>query len=209
MIRCNWDGSGAGDSGGGIFEALRLDGWSYTTDFFIRYWFRVDNDMRGGTGPKVMRIGNPNHIASFLDCPASPGSQYFGGFFGFSDWMGGNVESGTCGGPNWHKVELYFHVASSGGVVTMWVDDVQVWQATGDTRCEGGGRWSQFFISSNWSAGPGCCLHDANNHVYWDEFEIYSDTGTGATGSMSAGTIIQGGANTPPPPQSPTNLRVQ
>jgi hypothetical protein len=211
MLQCNWDGSGGGD----FFLALQLNGWSFNTDFFIRYWFRTASDMGGGEGPKVMRMGsdqgNGFHAGSFLACHTAPGSTYTGGFYTNVGWFIGSLPGGGhCQGPNWHQVEIFVHMAASGGVITLWVDDVMLVTATGDTRSENGEKWNRFNVSSNWSGAAGCCDHDSSNHTYWDEFEIYSDTGTGATGSMAAGTITQGGSGgDTTPPAAPTNLRIQ
>ncbi len=45
---------------------------------------------------------------------------------------------------------------------------------------------------SNWSNMPGW-EHGANNHIYWDDIEMYTDTGVGGTGQMSDASI-QGGS---------------
>lgn len=71
------------------------------------------------------------------------------------------------------------------------------------TRTPNANKVGQFYITSNWSD-----VHDAVNYLYFDEVEIFSDTGTGGSGSMSAGTMTQGGGDTTPP-AAPTGLGVQ
>jgi hypothetical protein len=67
-----------------------------------------------------------------------------------------------------------------------------------------GGRREGLNLPSNWSSNPGW-EHDAVNNVYFDDVEIYSDMGTGATGSMADASITVGGGTGV---QQPRNLRV-
>ena len=71
-------------------------------------------------------------------------------------------------------------------------------------------RFTDFYITSNWADA-----HDAANHIYFDEIEIYSDTGTGATGLMSDATISSGsggqtssGSGGQTAPNAPQNAQV-
>ena len=189
MAQCNWNGTLAWNAAS-RFEVLYLTNWSYTTETFLRWWVRVDTDLAGGNGPKYFRIGLSNFGVTDSYSGLLPGgatlvlygdnAQQIGTTF----WGGGSsLRNGS-----WHKVELYLKEHSSTGTVRLWEDDVQLYQAI-DINTDPGLTWARFFISSNWSGAEGCCDHDASNHIYWDEFEIYSDTGTGATGSMSDGDI--------------------
>lgn len=90
--------------------------------------------------------------------------------------------------------------------VKMWVDDViQLDVANAKTVSSTGQQWDSLVLVSNWSSNPGW-EHDATNNVYFDDVEIFSDRGSGATGSMASGTISGGVAPTAPPP--PVGLRV-
>lgn len=77
-------------------------------------------------------------------------------------------------------------------MLRIWVDDVLVHETTDhDLSLFDGG----FTIDSNWSGSDGMRIHDTTNYLFFDEVEIYTDTGTGASGSMSAGTVTQGGSS--------------
>ena len=69
-----------------------------------------------------------------------------------------------------------------------------------------GAKWYPLYLMSNWSNNPGWS-HDANNHVYWDNVEIFSDRGSGASGSMADGTISA--ATTGVAPEAPSNVSVR
>ncbi len=81
----------------------------------------------------------------------------------------------------------------------VWHDGVLV---RNDVAPFNGAKWSPFWLTSNWEDS-----HDAVNYVYFDDVEVYSDVGTGATGLMSDATITAFGTSTARLP-APTNLRV-
>jgi hypothetical protein len=87
----------------------------------------------------------------------------------------------------------------------VWQDGKIKQQAVNIVSAAPNSRWFPVHIMSNWSSNPGW-EHDANNHAYWDDFEIYTDTGTGASGTMADGTIST--TAQPAAPAAPTNLRV-
>ena len=222
MLSCNWDGSGSDSSGGSAtYQGNRLfDRWTYNSEILFRWRFRVDTDLacsncptNPGGGPKFMRPGSTSSAAcSFFGVKANS-DGLMGGFCNKSGtyltpttYWGGDRASDR----SWHEIAIYIKRGSgTSGIGRLFIDRVQVFNATGDT-VSGWDYINQFNLSSNWSGGAGCCGHDANNHVYWDEFEVYTDTGTGGTGTLSDDTITQGGSGgTTVLPSPPTNLRVQ
>jgi hypothetical protein len=137
-----------------------------------------------------MHVGGGQQGGFFNDAGTQIGSTFWGN--------GSDAANGA-----WHKVEVYFKVDASAGIIRMWEDGVKVWEETNaDTTLT---TWTPFYIGSNWSGASGCCDHDANNHMYWDDFEVYSDTGTGANGLMSAATISSGSGSTGSAPQTAPN----
>jgi hypothetical protein len=206
MTRCNWDGTVAWNDPLAT-KTMYKAGFPYTSDIFLRAMIRYDNDADAKQGSKLMRVGNEG--ASFQDCQLELSPPQV-----FMYWQssGAQVPPTYWGGaqcrPGWKKWEIYIHQAASGGIIRVWIDDVQIYDTSGNTIQTGG--WNKWNMLSNWSNNPGW-EHDANNHVYWDDVEIFSDatSGTATTGSMSAGTIaaVTGPDTTPPTVSSvtPTN----
>ena len=199
MLRCNWNGVVAWNDPAS-FEALVLNSWNYSTELLVRFWVRTDtSDFNGLSGPKYFRIGTDStgSTVSFMAMHVGGGQQ--GGFYNDTGQIGGTFWGGGSDAANgaWHEVELYVKVHASNGAVRLWEDGVMLWEATNTNTVLGNG-WTPFFISSNWSGPEGCCDHDTNNHLYWDDFEIFSDStsGTAATGNLSDASIAVGG--TPP-----------
>ncbi len=218
MARCNWESDG-NSAGVGTQTAMVLnDMASYTNEVMYRFWIRRDASLNGGTGPKIARFGNS---ATFLDLQVDNNpidGAITGAFSGYNTssevWLGtywGDISH--AGDRAWHKIEVYIYEHASNGIIRLWEDDVLQKEVTGYTLTQSGfysytPSWTTFLMGSNWSASEGCCAHDAVNYLYWDDFEIYTDTGTGGAGSLSAGTMTQGGSDTIPP-AAPTGLSVQ
>lgn len=209
MARCNWDGT-AGTFGHRSQEMIKA-GWSKTRESFIRWKIRVDSDVDNKPGSKLFRApGNISFAAIQFELGSS--ASLFSTIFKSNNQQIGSTNWG-CGGPfrdgAWHEIEIYLNESTSGasdGTVRIWVDGSLCWEATSVNTDdpEGSSYWADFHMMSNWSITEPGWDHDANNHVYWDEFEIYSDTGTGGSGSMSAGTMTQGAGGLLP---GPTNYR--
>ena len=199
MLRCNWDGVVAWNDPAS-FEALVLNSWNYSTELLVRFWVRTDtSDFNGLSGPKYFRIGTDStgSTVSFMALHVGGGQQ--GGFYNDTGQIGGTFWGGGSDAANgaWHEVELYVKVHASNGAVRLWEDGVMLWETTNTNTVLGNG-WTPFFLSSNWSGPEGCCDHDTNNHLYWDDFEIFSDStsGTPAIGSLADASVSVGG--TPP-----------
>ena len=214
MVRCNWNGVVVWNDPA-AYETLRLSslGFSGGSELFLRFYLRVDNNAKDhpAWGPKIWRLAAANDLSfwamNFRDGSAT-GSLYnnVGNQIGGTFWGG----LSTLSNGQWHKYELYIKNGTTDGTARYWEDDQMQWEAVNvNTSQPGGvGAWAPFYMSSNWSGAPGCCDHDTTNYLYWDDFEIYSDTGSGGSGLMSAGTMTQGGGDTTPP-AAPTGLGVQ
>lgn len=207
MLRCNWNGTVAWNDPKG-FEALKLNGWNYTSEFLIRFWIRRDANAKDhpSEGPKYYRIGANGSFGAMHFRDGYQKAEFYnstGGQIGKTFWGSGS----KAGNGSWHKVEIYVKNGTSNGVVRLWEDGIKVWEAVNVNTTQTGGSWAQFYISSNWSGAAGCCDHDAINYLYWDDFEIYSDTGTGAIGSLADASISS--STSTPVIGNPSNLKVE
>ncbi len=199
MLRCNWNGTLAWDAAA-RYETLVQGSYSMNTEILFRFWLRPDNnakDYTGGGGPKIMRFGTAGSYFSgqFITTPYYNGGTLTGAMYNSVGSQIGATLWGTTptlSNGQWHKVEIYIRQGTSDGIARLWLDDALQWQATGANTIDTS-DWGTFWISSNWSGAAGCCDHDSTNYLYWDDFEVYSDTGTGGTGLMSDGTIAQTG----------------
>jgi len=185
QAQCNWDGLVAWNDPN-AFTVLRKS-FPFNTDFFIRFWARRESDVDNKSGPKFVRIGFV--YTMYIDFSTG---QLLDDLYVDGQTNPGYGVSGAANG-SWHKFEVYAHVANSGGIVRMWMDDVLVTTHTGDTQ-DAQYAWSPLELMGNWSNNPGW-EHDSNNHMAWDDIEIYSDQGSGASGSMSDGTIGEDGVS--------------
>lgn len=205
MISCNWNGlvdGGVSNS----YETLRLNNLNFTSEMFYRTMLRCGSDKDPADGAKFIRIGAFNAGGDMTAPVFTADGGVIVSFWGQSGELDNATEylSDICSSHTWHKFEMYIREHSSTGQVKVWIDDVLEYDHSGDTT-QTTGIWD-FYMMSNWSSNPGW-EHDANNHLYWDEFELFTDLGTGGAGSLSAGTITQGGTDTTPP-AAPTGLGV-
>jgi hypothetical protein len=186
MVSFNWDGPAQN------FETMLMSMSSrYNNELFMRYWVRWASDWTWSTGVSAghfLRFFQESPYMDWLDGNPSPGSWT-------SDVIVNGVECSMTwlGIPNssWHKYEKYINRAT--GVVKMWIDDVLRVNTTG---CNFGSlKYNNFYIMSNW----GEVKPDSTNHMYLDDFEVWSDTGSSSfTGSMSNGDIAPAGGGIAP-----------
>ncbi|QQS15465.1 MAG: fibronectin type III domain-containing protein [Candidatus Moraniibacteriota bacterium] len=207
MMQCNWNGSVAWNDPASYSSAV-LGSWSYTNEFLIRMWVRVDNDVDHKFGSKWIRITGNYPTNSFI---ADGQMEQTGGpIYTNIECLDGtcnnwnNYGSGLIGNTQWHKLEFY----SKGGgssIFRIWVDDYLEWEKTGFSSSQ---KWNELNIISNWSDNGPEWAHDANNHTYWDDFEIYSDStsGTPASGTMANGDVALNTTPDTTPPTSPIGL---
>ncbi len=207
MVQCNWNGVAAWNDAANR-SSLRSPSWRYDNEFLIRVWVRLDADVDQVNGAKIFRINNyPGHGMFAQNYWPSKADVFFhwdrvgDSVEGPLTWSGGNINDHL-----WHKYEIYHKnntIGKTDGIIRMWFDGVLKVDYTGKTRANDGTQWNALSLMSNWSSNPGW-EHDANNHVYWDDIEIYSDYGTGASGSMATATIASNDLSLSPP----SNLRV-
>lgn len=207
MASCN---APTGDSD---WETLKIKPFVIGDEVFYRYRVRadLDHDDTFGSTHKIGRIfhyhGDTNQYVDIMsmfgpvesnqgmyndllvDGERANGVNYWG------DAMGDN----TADPSGWHTVEYYCR--RSTGLCRVWHDDIMVRNYTFGPIVGGLGNDAEFFLTSNWGDA-----HDLNNHVYFDNVEIFTDLGTGAVGSMADGTI----AVSPDPvaPAAPMNLMI-
>jgi hypothetical protein len=208
MARCNSDGTVAWNSPASL-ENLVLNSFSYTNEFFIRVRERIDNNLDRASDhaspKKLLRIFNWTNLQSTYNdmydgvLPNGLANTGIAGGTQFSTYWGGAAGDNTGKSTGWHKVEYYINTS---GTIKVWHDGVLVQNKTGLPT--NNAKWYPFNLISNWSD-----THDATNYIYFDEFEVFSDTGSGASGLMSDATIQGGGVvNTAPTittqPQSQT-----
>lgn len=199
-IECNWDGVVAYPDPLGLCT-VGLD-FPYTSEFFMRYWFRADADCDATDGSKSFRLDNGGSpgvdLNSFYwNSRFQDGSGLTKGqFYCQIEYIDGGgvfdeVFSGIpIGNGLWHKIEIYNKTAGSGGsIFRVWVDGTQVFNKTGYSSTTAN-KWTSAYFNSNWSSNPGW-EHDANNHTYYDDIEVFSDDagGTATTGLMSDASI--------------------
>ena len=187
------------------YSSFNKKGWPWTSEMFLRFWFRYDTDVDNSVGSKMFRLGGDYPAASmFLACqmerpPSSPLYYNWDVINGASNVFLSWGDSTGCGDHVWHKLEIYIKANTSGqanGILRMWKDGVIYQDNTNVVSVTPGHFWNEIGFVSNWS------ISTVNNHVYWDDFEIYTDStsGTAATGNLSNASIQATG--TPPPPDT-------
>ncbi|MCI0332361.1 MAG: choice-of-anchor D domain-containing protein [Planctomycetes bacterium] len=198
MARCNWNGSVVPF----VDETLVVTA-SYTNEVFYRVRLRVDQNVdRTVSSPaKILRIfvqaGAPtynviNDMYSVIPTWDALRNEGTAGGVQFATYWGDAPGDTTASTASWHEVEWYFNHTT--GKIKVWHDGILVRDLDAAPGF-GGGGWTPFALVSNWG-DP----HDAVNHAYFDDVEIFSDSATGeaATGSMANGDIQVGGGGTAP-----------
>lgn len=213
MLRCNSNGTNA------TYESLVAPSFSMANEVLYRFKFRVDrnHDSTFGSTHKVARIfyytGNSATYVDIFDIIAGVGAGA-GGVYndmildgnrqGGSLYWGDNASDHTADPANWHETMYYVHKGT--GVAKVWHDGILVRNHTAGAVAGQVGEGGDFYITSNWEDA-----HDATNYVYFDNVEIYTDNGTGGTGSLALGTITQGGGGgggDTTPPTSPAGVYI-
>jgi len=182
----------------------------YTNEIFIRTWMRLDQDVQHNQGSMahLLRwVGSPgSQIAMNMVSDGSGGSV---SFQADNMWQNTWPSNSPCylgfftgiGDRQWHKHEQYLNNATH--VYKLWQDDVLICTLS---IPQINVHFPAFTPLNNWGSPKPT---DNNTHFYFDEIEVYSDLGTGGSGSMLNGDITQGGSSDTTPPSSPVNLRVQ
>jgi len=177
----NWTSNG--------YSGLRRTSWSYRKEFFIRFWARLDADVDPVWGAKILRLGfnssdgtsTPKNDFTIQRDGAFHETLYSEQAIAANNWSAYDMNDNR-----WHKFEIYLYEDDVNGVFKFWFDgqlETSTWPYHGDTHVTDS-AWDTFYLPSNWSN----FAHDDANHIYLDDFEIYSDTGTGGKGSMVDGS---------------------
>jgi len=209
---CNWNGVVSWQDAQ-AYSSMELTKWDYNREFLIRFWLRYSSDFDHKAGAKALRLypGDDSfYLGAQMERTGGPLFIYFESINGSSGPI--SYGDGTIfGDGKWHRVDIYIKhntAGASDGTVKVFRDGVVQVQGTNIVTAKAGSKWYPMAVMSNWSSNPGW-EHDASNHVYWDDFEIFSDMGTGASsGTMADGTIQQTGTTTKVP-SPPANVTVQ
>lgn len=211
MLQCNWNGVVAWNDPAS-YETVALKSWNYSSEFLIRAWVRAGADVDHKFGSKWLRLYSSGAVNSFILDGQMEGSG--GPIYSNIEKVDGvtvnynNYGGASLGDTAWHKIELYFKQGlSNNAIVRVWVDGSLEHQKTGFSS-NPGNKWYPLYLMSNWSSNTPEWEHDANNHVYWDNIEVYSDSGSGATGLMSDASIDDGSGGDQTTPNPPQSLRV-
>lgn len=209
MAECNWNGTVAWDAPS-AYSTLRLASFNYSKEFLMRMKVRFASDVDHKFGAKAFRIYGTDsyYFGAQMEQSGGPLFSYFETINGSAGPMTYGAGT-TVGDGKWHEIEIYVKHNDSGanGALKVWVDGKLLQSASNAVTATAGAKWFPIYIMSNWSNNGPEWAHDAANHVYWDNFEIYSDNGTGGSGSMADGTM-GGTATTAKTPNPPTDVRL-
>lgn len=216
MLSCNWNGTVAWNDPAN-YSTLKLSSFNYDREFLLRFHVRYASDVDKVMGNKLLRLypsdgKNSFYLNAQMEASGGPMFATWETINGVtaSSFSGTYWGDGTpFGNGQWHEVEVYIKHNTSGardGVVKVWQDGSLKQHLSNIVTISSGAKWYPMYLMSNWSNNSGWG-HDANNHVYWDNIQIFSDRGSGASGSMADGTIS--GATTSVVPEAPTDVRVQ
>jgi hypothetical protein len=183
----------------------------YANEIFVRVWVRLDQDVQTDQG-------SMSHLIRFYGEGSGGATQVVTSLLGGggtvlfqtdaiwnSVWPSGSPIRMPflpgLGDRKWHKYEQYINNTTH--VYKIWQDDVLMGSlSTSNINV----HFPAFLPLHNWGSPKPT---DNNTHVYFDEVEVFSDLGTGGSGSMANGDITQGGSTSTTAPPAPTNLRVQ
>ncbi len=209
MIRCNSNGTVAWNDPA-KFETLQLPPFNMTNEVFYRVRVRADNNHNrtAGSAKKIFRLFATSSTVNdtYETIRSTTGGVDNEGLINgtqMQTYWGDTPGDNTANSSSWHIIEYYFNKAN--GVVRIWHDNVLV-RNQNFGRINGRvGETGEFYITSNFEDS-----HDAINYVYFDEFEVFSDSnsGTPASGSMADGTISASGSNQSNTLSTPTNLKI-
>lgn len=202
QAECNWNGATCLHT-----MELAKDPFPGSTEYLIRYRYRMEADMDKKAGSKMGRIGfsgGANGVIYTCQMEQGAGASLYLDMPGIGTLYGTPGGPGLCGDGQWHQIEHYIKTGSA-GAYKVWNDDVQIANWAGNISVH-----PDLYVHSNWSCNTGW-EHDAANHEAIDEVEIYSNATTGtaiAAGTMAAGTASVSGTGGGTVPTAPTNLRI-
>jgi len=211
MLECNWNGLVPWNDSA-AYSTVQLASWPYQAEFLVRLWVRFASDVTPHEGSKILRMAPGDGKTDFFiiqpNMRASDRPIQFSWVLNNkqmpSFWGNGH----TIGDGKWHRVEIYVkenHRGASDGVARVWLDGALLQELVNEVTIAPSGHWASLHLMSNWSNNPGWD-HGAHNHVNWDDIQIFSDAGTGASGNMHDATVAGGNPGEPDPPEK---VRVQ
>lgn len=209
MIRCNSNGTVAYNAPTS-FENLVIPPFAMTSEVLYRVRFRADqnHDRTGGSDKKILRLYSIpadstqwNDMYETLRPSNCMNNEGLINGVQFDTYYGCNAGDNVGLSSGWHTIEYYFNRAN--GSIKVWHDNVLIRneirlnkdslpQIDGQVGADG-----KMNIVSNMSAA-----HDAINHVYFDDVEVFADSNTGtaiASGTLAAGDAVAGAADTTAP----------
>lgn len=210
QARCNFNGTVEWNTGP-RFETLHMSP-TFGNEYFLRLYIRTSPNLTStgalgdNTGPKLLRYFGGTYAGFLGQEDVNPGTEPVD--LAWSHESPGSSYSqyglGQISRTGWTKYEMYFNKTTDRHRI--WIDDVLVRDVTSEDLAQFNGELD---IVSNWSGADGTRVHDDTNYMLFDEIEVFSETGSGANGSLSDGTIVQGGGADTTAPAVPTGLAVQ
>jgi hypothetical protein len=211
MAQCNWNGT-VDWNAPTAYSTLMLppENWPYNQEFLLRLWIKYDHDVSHTFGGKVLRFHPDDELDGYyliaqMQNPGGPGQSVWESFNGVAGptYWGAQM---PLGDHSWHKLEIYVKASTTAtGIARVWFDGVLVQEVKNTVTVAPGKSWGPLFLMSNWSNNPGW-EHGANNHIYWDDVQLYTDTGSGGSGNLSDASIQGGAAGTAP--NAPASVQV-
>jgi hypothetical protein len=208
MLECNWNGL-VPWSNSAAFSTVTLSAWPYHSEFLVRLWVRFASDVTPHAGSKILRLYPNDGKMDELAVQPDMGAHGLIEFLWIlnkkqmpSFWGNGHI----IGDGKWHRLEIYLkenHLGASDGVVRVWLDGALLQELANEVTIAPSDHWGSLHVMSNWSNNPGWD-HGANNHVNWDDIQIFSDSGTGASGNMGDATVKYAGE-----PDAPKRVTIQ
>ena len=203
MLQCNWNGTVAWNAPNAFTTVtLPQTQWPYKNEFLLRLWIKYDQDVSHTFGGKVLRFFPADGLDGYyliaqMQSPGGPplsAWEAFNGVAGPSYWGAG----ANLGDHAWHKLEIYVKASTAAdGIARVWFDGVLRQEVTNTVTVAPGKSWAPLHLMSNWTNNPGW-EHGVNNHIYWDDVEMYTDTGVGGTGQLSDASIHGGSPGSAP-----------
>lgn len=194
MLECNWNGA-VPWTDSASYQSVELPTWPYQREFLVRAWVRFTRDVTRHAGSKIFRLfPNSGKMDSFTiqpDMSAADTPIQFSWILNHKQMPSFWGNAHTIGDGKWHRLEVYVAENRSGasdGTVRVWLDGALLQELVNEVTIAPGDHWSNLHLMSNWTSNPGWD-HGANNHVDWDDIELFSDAATGAGGQMRNATI--------------------
>ena len=191
--RCNMNG--AVDFSDNASFSIMQKSVPEASEYLYRLWSRADSDVDVQDGSKLLRLQGEgcSEINYTFEDGANPGASFYTAReCNTAELSFGRDTTGGWPKTAWRKWEIYIKDHATQGVVRFWVNGVMQREAVNVNTSSASWSWGWFATLSNWSSNPGW-EHDANNHIYIDDWEVFTNLGTGMTGNLSDATAQDGG----------------